>query len=97
MNVRDINGYPELVLITNCNMTLFFMTAQWLQSKLSIRFYNKVRNEQIVIWNFEFAGALLSLKHDENSTLSIQPHNCTSGTSSDKAAIKKLGETMLYA
>lgn len=97
MNVQDINGYPELVLISSCNTDLFFMTAQWLQSKLKIRFYNKVNKNHIIVWNFEFAGATLSLKHDENSTLSIHPHKCTSCTVTDKAAIRKLTDDLLHA
>jgi hypothetical protein len=96
MNIQYTNGYPELVLIGNCDIGFFYLTADWLQNNLNINFSNKDQHGQVIFWQFEFAGSVLLLKHDANSHLCIQPTASTKFTDVDKSAILNFEEVLIH-
>ena len=96
MVLQTANGYPEAVLMAACNVTLFHKTADWLRQRIGITFSNKTEHAENITWQFQFAGTLMSLRYISAAGISLCPAALAQATGEERAAFKKLIETLQF-
>jgi len=94
MILQTKNGYPEVVLSSKCDTSIFYTTADWLRHEIGISFCNKERQENIICWQFYFGCASAMLKYDPLSGISLCPVEMAKASIEEKAAFKMLTDTM---
>jgi hypothetical protein len=94
MILQTKNGYPEVVLASQCETSFFYSTADWLRHEIGISFCNKEKQDNMICWQFCFGAAIAVLKYDPSSGISLCPAGMAKATSEDKAAFKMLMDTI---
>jgi len=94
MILQTKNGYPEVVLAPQCESTTFYITADWLRREIGISFCNKVKQDNIICWQFYFGTGIAVLKYDPSTGISVCPAGYGKATFEEKAAFKMLLDTM---
>jgi hypothetical protein len=89
MVLQMTNGYLEAVVLANCDVTLFYRTADWLQTKMDVEFSSKTAIGKSVAWRFEFHKSLLVLRYDALHGIYVSPAAFELATNSDIKAFKE--------
>ena len=97
MIIQTKNGYPEMVLMGGCHVSLFHKTAEWLRLKMSVNFTNKKEEAEQIVWNFQFASVTLLLQYHQRTGISVCPASMKEATLEEMAAFKKFTETLQYS
>jgi hypothetical protein len=97
MIIQTKNGYPEVVLMADCHVTLFHKTAEWLRLKMSVNFTNKQEEAEQISWKFQFASVTLLLQYDQQSGISVCPASLHQSTQEEMAGFKKFTDTLQYS
>lgn len=94
MLLQTKNGYPEVVLIPQCESSCFYSTADWLRHEIGISFCNKIKNDSTIAWHFCFGVGMAVLKYDPDEGISLCPAGFGKATIEERAAFKMLTETL---
>lgn len=97
MIIQTKNGYPEMVLMADCHVSLFHKTAEWLRMKMSVTFMNKHEKAEQISWKFQFASVTLLLQYDQQTGISVCPASLNNSTLEEISAFKKFTETLQYS
>ena len=97
MIIQTKNGYPEVVLMADCHVSLFHKTAEWLRLKMSVNFTDKKEEAEQISWNFQFASATMLLQYHQQNGISVCPASLRNSTQEEMAAFKKCTETLQYS
>lgn len=94
MILQTKNGYPEVVLSSQCETSNFYSTADWLRHEIGISFCNKEKQDNIIYWQFCFGTAIAVLKYDPSTGITLCPAEMAEASLEEKAAFKMLTDTM---
>jgi hypothetical protein len=94
MTLQTKNGYPEVVLTSQCETSFFYTTADWLRHEIGISFCNKEKQHEMIYWQFCFGEGIAVLKYDPSLGISLCPAGFGRATIEEKAAFKMLMDTM---
>jgi hypothetical protein len=94
MILQTKNGYPEVVLSSQCETSYFYTTADWLRHEIGISFCFKEKQDNLIFWQFCFGSAIAMLKYDPSTGISVCPAEMTKASMEEKAAFKMLTDTM---
>jgi hypothetical protein len=87
---QTTNGYPEIILVGQCNQAVFDATANWLKQKIGISFDKQTERNGQILWEFVYADAPVILRYDPYNGIDLCPARYQQATEDDKAAFDTL-------
>ncbi|WP_143774325.1 hypothetical protein [Niastella vici] len=90
MVLQTTKGYPEILLLGPCDISLFYKVADWLGQNIGLTFSNNIENAGANFWEFQFMGATLQLQYIPALGIFICPKALINSTEHDKASLMKL-------
>jgi hypothetical protein len=90
MVLETKNGYPEIILVGQCNMAVFPAMANWLKQKLGITFEIQTELEGQIQWKFTYNYTAVVLRYDHENGIALFPAKYHQATEDDRAAFDNL-------
>jgi len=90
MVLQTINGYPEIILVGQCNQAVFDATANWLKQKIGINFHIQTERDGQMLWEFAYAGGIIVLRYDPDKGIDLCPARYQQATDDDRTAFDTL-------
>jgi len=94
MILQNTNGYPEVLLMGTCNISVFEATAQWLKSKIEIVFNKEVCLNGTITWEFVWSGMLIALHYDPMIGINLIPVSLKNATDEERAKFEAFAEEL---
>jgi hypothetical protein len=89
MILQTTNGYLEAVVLKDCDVALFYRTADWLQTKMGVEFSIKIEIGKSIAWRFKFENAVFVLRYDPLHGIYLSPAAFGLATNSDLKAFRE--------